>query len=130
LKLIIKADEEINTVHMAFEDLVNDKLKTSELRIHNLDLKIDKKVSITKIDQKFERLELNSASITDVKSNNITEQVIELRAGSLSQTKMVDIISDIKDIKNIFHEFSRDQNGINQLNLMLQKETAKNIELN
>jgi hypothetical protein len=43
---------------------------------------------------------------------------------------MVDIISDIKDIKNIFHEFSRDQNEINQLKLMLQNETDKNIEPN
>jgi hypothetical protein len=40
----------------------------------------------------------------------------------------------MKDIKNIFHEFSRDiisnQNEINQLKLMLQNETDKNIELN
>jgi hypothetical protein len=31
LKLIIKADEEIHRVQLAFEDLVNEKLSTSEL---------------------------------------------------------------------------------------------------
>jgi hypothetical protein len=40
----------------------------------------------------------------------------------------------MKNIKNIFHEFSRDiisnQNEINQLKLMLKNETDKNIELN
>ena len=128
LKLIIKADEEIHRVHLAFEDLVNEKLKTSELRIHNLELQIDG------VDQKLKSVESNLASINDVKFNNITEQVMELRAGSVSQTKMEDIINDMKDIKNIFHEFSRDiisnQNEINQLKLMLQNETDKNIELN
>jgi hypothetical protein len=33
LNLIIEADEEIHRVHLAFEDLVNDKLKTSNFRI-------------------------------------------------------------------------------------------------
>jgi hypothetical protein len=85
LNLIIKADEEIHRVHLAFEDLVNDKLKTSELRIHNLELQIDGKVSFAEVDQEFKSFESNIASINDVKFNNITEQVMELRAGSVSQ---------------------------------------------
>jgi chromosome segregation ATPase len=133
-KLIIKADEEIHRVQLAFEDLVNEKLKTSELRIHNLELQIDGKVSLAGVDQKFKSLESNLASINDAKFNNITEQIMELRAESVSMTKIEDIINETKDIKNIFHEFSRDiisnQNEINQLKLMLQNETDKNIDLN
>jgi hypothetical protein len=37
LNLIIKADEEIHRVDLAFDYLVNEKLITSEWRIHNLE---------------------------------------------------------------------------------------------
>jgi hypothetical protein len=37
LNLIIKADEEIHRVDLAYDDLVNETLKTSELRILNLE---------------------------------------------------------------------------------------------
>jgi hypothetical protein len=83
--LIIIADEEIHRVHLAFEDLVNDKRKTSELRIHNLELQIDGKVSFAEVNQEFKCFESNLASINDVKFNNITEQVMELRAVSVLQ---------------------------------------------
>jgi hypothetical protein len=37
LNLIIKVDEEIHGVDLAYDDLVNEKLITSEWRIHNLE---------------------------------------------------------------------------------------------
>jgi hypothetical protein len=59
---------------------------------------------------------------------------MELRKGSVSQIKKEDIINDMKNIENIFHEFSKDiilnQNEINQLKFMPQNEINKNIELN
>jgi hypothetical protein len=50
-------------------------------------------------------LESNLASIDDVKFNNTTEQVMELRAGSVSQIKIEDIISDMRILKTYFMSF-------------------------
>jgi hypothetical protein len=48
-KLIIKTDEEIHRVHLSFEDSINEKLKTSELRFHSLELQINGKYLLLKL---------------------------------------------------------------------------------
>jgi hypothetical protein len=70
------------------------------LRIHNLELQIGGKVSSAEVDQKFKRLELNLASINNVKfEHNRTSHGVT--SGVSLTVKMEDIINDMKDIKNI-----------------------------